>query len=83
MPEFSEHETSVLLGLLRSDLRKRDRNKKANEARWGDDYDDTALHARVAVLVSCYRKLGAEPMNITNLDHAALGIGEPNTNGES
>ena len=63
---LDDSERGVVAGLLRSAIRKLERNMVASRNKWGDEYDSAANLARLALLESSYSKLHGDPAQIAN-----------------
>lgn len=67
MEPFTEAELGLIASLTREKIRKVARNRRTNQAKWGDEYDPTQHDRKLAVLEMIYRKTGKDPANITNV----------------
>lgn len=63
---FDADETGVAQMLVRSQIRKIERNMQGGRAKFGPDYDGRRHTEKLAMLEQMYRKLGGDPASISN-----------------
>jgi hypothetical protein len=72
--ELTEAEAGLIAAMVRSAIRKAEKNQRNGEAKFGKDWDPTGGEARIALLEGLYRKVGKTPGSITNRRTAARSL---------
>jgi hypothetical protein len=69
MPNFelTINERDLLLGLIRTHIRKVNRGKITLQKKFKDNFDSNETDVKLAFLINLYRNLGGNPDNITNV----------------